>query len=195
MKKITKLIFGIFVCTIFSAIISGSTVSANENTAGPQIINRATNVGNIYHHRIVSIQMLENPGNVVEWNMFTTSRVFMRQDQGLPNQRWVMFYNNEDDTYQIVGGPLNAGGTFRAAYLSANGQNIDTRWNINSDKWRIFRFGSHANGNTVYIQNVSENRTMTYPAAWLGNPLILRPLEVVNGGTSQRFIIRVLGNA
>ncbi|MGL9741226.1 hypothetical protein [Enterococcus sp. DIV1368c] len=66
MKKITKLIFGIFVCTIFSAIIIGSTVSANENTAEPQIINRATNVGNIYHHRIVSIQMLENPRNVVE---------------------------------------------------------------------------------------------------------------------------------
>ncbi|WP_375148381.1 hypothetical protein [Enterococcus mundtii] len=119
MKKITKLIFGIFVCTIFSAIIIGSTVSANENTAEPQIINRATNVGNIYHHRIVSIQMLENPRNVVEWNMFTTSRVFMRQDQGLPNQRWVMFYNNEDDTYQIVSGPLNAGGGYRTANLSA----------------------------------------------------------------------------
>lgn len=119
MKKITKLIFGIFVCTIFSAIISGSTVSANENTAEPQIINRATNVGNIYHHRIVSIQMLENPRNVVEWNMFTTSRVFMRRDQGLPNQRWVMFYNNEDDTYQIVRGPLNAGGGYRTANLSA----------------------------------------------------------------------------
>lgn len=200
MKKITKLIFGIFLATTFGAILGSHTVSADENTAKAQIESRGVDVGGIYHNRMGSIQSPANTRNVIDWSMSNINDVIMFNNTNSRNQKWILIYNNVDRTYQIMGGPLSAGGPggiFRAAYLSAastgSGFKVDTRWNISSDKWRMYRVNTHANGNIVYIQNVSTSLVMETPNGQNNRALILSPLNGRDGSANQRYIVHVEG--
>lgn len=201
MKKITKLIFGIILVTTFGTMVGSHTVSADENIAGPQIENRAIDVGGIYHHRVVTFLRHDVPTVALHWNTNHLShQVLTNPNNGDHRNRWILFYNNVDGTYQIVGGPHNTEGTFRAAYLSAvedrGAFRVDTRWNINSDKWRIYRVGSHSLGNAVLIENVSTNRVMQTVTPFTPQaPIMLGARNGINGAPNQRFIAQIVGNA
>ncbi|OTP06821.1 hypothetical protein A5844_002495 [Enterococcus sp. 10A9_DIV0425] len=189
MKKLKAVVLGVAFAAALGLGMGTNSVDASEVNA-----TEAGTVGWIYDNAKTSIQSVENPWHVLDWNLNSLYNVSMFQNRGDWNQKWVFFYDISDDTYQIMAGPHSIDGWIRAAYLTAgptdsNGNTrVVTSGNMADQKWRVYQVGSHENGKVCIIKNVATGKVLDRPSTTMETSPILYGQH---GGKNQQFIIHV----
>ncbi|WP_165003170.1 MULTISPECIES: RICIN domain-containing protein [unclassified Enterococcus] len=192
MKVLKKGIVGLLLSLFVGTIIGAGTASASEKT-----------VGGIYDRKIVTIQSVIDPWYVVDWSQTNLDEAVLFHNNGVWNQKWWMWYNPENDTYDIATGfippsPNKVGSWLQATdKTDANGNPFVGGDMYNPHEslfWKLIPVGSHPNGTVVMLKNLHTNTVMDIADSQIynGSRLITYPQH---GGRNQQFIIHVEGDS
>jgi hypothetical protein len=194
MKKITKVVLGMFLAVTFGAVLGSNTADASVES-----------VGDRYHIKKVSIQSVMDPNRVVDWSRTNDNEIIMYDNHGTWNQEWRMTYIPRNDTYRLMTREGLAGITKEpVAFLRASlrmdplgNQYLGTEnsgLGFDADEWRLIPAGTHPNGDVYMLENRFFGTVMDIANHHVYNNTSLI-LHRANGGDNQRFILHVLGDA
>ena len=170
------------------------------NDSTPITFGNARSVGGKLDKQTFWIRVLSNSqtkevdwsqsSGQLDWSMENPDQIiYFRSDKTAENQQWYFIYDESDDTYQFMAGPLTVNGAITAAYPAADtsGTKVVAR-NSNADKWKLFNnigetdFGSEL----LLFINASTGKSMEVPGGKLNTSLILNDL---NGSMDQCFVL------
>lgn len=187
MKKLTKVILGMFLAVTFGTLLGGNSVDASERS-----------VGNRYDGRHVVIRSVLNPSRVVEFSAANYKYAVINNYIGTGggwNQRWRMTYRAAEDAYIFVTGADMA---LRRGFLGAT-NSFSTRGHryagselvsAEAMQWRLIPSGEHESGSVYILENVAHGTVLDVKdnRIDLDQNLIVFPRH---GRNNQRFILDV----
>jgi hypothetical protein len=191
MKKITKVVLGMFLAVIFGTILGSNQVDASDHS-----------VGGIYHYKVVRIRSMLNPARVVGINEASFDQVLLSNMNVIPFFiEWEGRYLPDTDTYRFFKFGVKDGKVLPihlgvSDSKDANGNNlIDAKLTQEGyrQEWRLIPVESHKEGIVYLFESVSnEGMVMDVPDnnADQENLILFRR----HGRANQQFIIQEVGD-